>query len=136
MLAEDAARYVAAEGHGTFGSDIVVGFQPDKPDRIAVFDDESAPVLPDSQGYSVQLCGVGVTVRSKDYADARDWLEAINGQLVGFGNGPLVVGGKEVTCVQVVTVPTSIGVDEDQRHEHVAHYAIRYATTGDVHRAS
>jgi len=139
MLGESVARYLAAEGHGTFGTDITLGYQPDDASspgaKLITISEESAGVLPESQGYSVDQCGIQVTVRSADYAEARDVCIAVHKQLVGFG-GQLVAGGSVVTSIMISQYPASIGVDEHLRAEWTCHYTLRFETTGEVHRVT
>lgn len=133
MIAEEAARYLETEGIGDLGTLIFVGPSPDKPSRALSLEDETAPVLPEGNAYRVDQFGLGVTMRSDDYSDARDTIKSVHKKLTGF-SGTFIPGGAVVTLVHVDQVPAWIGQDEDRRSEFTSHYVVRVQSTGDDHR--
>jgi hypothetical protein len=134
MIAEELALYLESRGHGTKGSSIFLGFQPDFPDNCATIYDESAPVLEESHSLSVDEFGVQVLVRHQVYSAARDLICAIHRDLAGFGGEEFVVGGERVHAVFIATPPFSIGRDDKGRSEWTAHYRVRVESQGDIYR--
>ncbi len=134
MLAEALMTYAEAQSFGTVGTDMGVGYQPDSVDRFIAFYDESAPVIDDSDAFSVDNSGVQIIVRSKDYADARDTLHLIHKAIVAFSGD--LGDGTTVTQITVAQNPAWIGRDTRERHEWTAHYELRFLTTGDAFRVA
>lgn len=131
MIGEAFMRYLAAEGYGTVGADLFLGFQPDSPDNCITIYDTSPPVLPESQGLQVDQMTCQVLVRNKDYLQARDSIAAIHRDIVGYDG---TMGGFDVTAVFIDQAPASIGQDEKGRAEWSAHYRFRVASEGDKYR--
>lgn len=131
MIGEAFMRYLAAEGYGTVGDDLFLGFQPDSPDNCITIYDTSPPVLPESQGLQVDNMTCQVLVRNEDYLQARDIMGAIHHKIVGYDG---LMGDFDVTAVFIEQAPASIGLDEKGRAEWSAHYRLRVISTGDTYR--
>lgn len=134
MIAEELAKYLALQGHGTQNEDLFLGFQPDSPDDCVVVYDETTPVAEESNALSVDQFGIQVLVRNSTYTGARDLIMEIHRDLVGFGGQSFIEGGKLVHVVFVSTTPTSIGKDSKGRSEWSAHYITRVESVGDSYR--
>jgi len=132
MKAEAFMDYLAAQGLGTAGVDMGVGFQPDAPDRFIALFDEAAPVIPDSHGFGVDNSGVQVVVRDTDYTWVRDKIVAIHKAVIGFSGD--LGDGSDVTNITIAQNPASIGRDSQARAEWSAHYEVRFKTSGDAFR--
>lgn len=135
MIAEELAKYLQAKGHGTQNEDLFLGFQPAFPVCCVTVYDETAPVADESNALSVDLFGVQVLVRNSTYTGARDKILEIHKDLVGFGGGTFVDGGKLVHAVFISTTPASIGRDENGNSEWSAHYMVRVESSGDSYRS-
>ena len=131
MLAEAIARHLETEGHGTFGTDLYVSVQPDRPNDCVTLVDENATVPPEAQAYRVDHTGLQVVARAVNYEDARTKIWAIHRELVAYSG---TLDGTVITFIQIEQPPGSIGVDENQRAEWSSHYVIRFQSTGDAHR--
>ena len=131
MIATEIANYLITKGHAT-SSTITVDYQPEDPANLVTLNNETAPVLPESQSLAVDLCGLQVLVRNTSNAAARAKAIAIHKELTGLSG---LIGGQEVTDFYVVTSPGSIGRDDKNRAEWSAHYAYRLLSTGDKFRS-
>lgn len=131
MIGEAFMSYLAAEGFGTVGTDLFLGFQPDSPANCITIYDTSPPVLPESQGLKVDQMTCQVLVRNDDYLQARDIIQAIHKGIVGFSG---TMGTFTVTMTYIDQAPASIGFDEKGRAEWSAHYRFRVASEGDKYR--
>ena len=132
MIAEELAKYLQAKGHGTQNEDLFLGFQPAFPVCCVTVYDETAPVADESNALSVDLFGVQVLVRNLTYTNRDQILDSKD--LVGFGGGTFVDGGKLVHAVFISTTPASIGRDENGNSEWSAHYMVRVESSGDSYR--
>ena len=133
MMAEAVARYLAAQGEGTWGTDLFLAVQPDEPDDNVTFMDEGTAALPESQALQVDQVGVQVLVRAAAYEDARSKIWSIHKKLLGFG-GELYTGFPIVSMIGIQSIPQYAGPDERSRHEWSAHYTVRFVSTGDQWR--
>jgi hypothetical protein len=131
MIGEAFMGYLAAEGYGTVGDDLFLGFQPDSPDNCITIYDTSPPVLPESQGLQVDNMTCQILVRNEDYLQASDTVQSIHKGIVGFSG---TMGEFAVTMVFVDQAPASIGLDEKGRAEWSAHYRFRVISKGDTFR--
>lgn len=131
MIGEAFMSYLAAEGFGTVGTDLFLGFQPDSPANCITIYDTSPPVLTESQGLQVDNMTCQVLVRNVDYLQARDTIADIHHQIVGYDG---IMGGYDVTATFIEQAPASIGLDEKGRAEWSAHYRFRVASEGDKYR--
>jgi len=131
MIGEAFMSYLAAEGFGTVGTDLFLGFQPDSPDDCITIYDTAPPVLTESQGLQVDNMTCQVLVRNVDYLQARDTIADIHHKIVGYDG---VMGNFDVTAVFIEQAPASIGLDEKGRAEWSAHYRFRVASEGDKFR--
>ncbi len=134
MIGLEFVEYLEDTGHGTMNEDLFVGFQPDVPDNCITIYDETAPALPESQSLSVDLFGIQIIVRNTSYQNATSKLMSIHKQIVGFGGDTLITGGEQITSIEVVTPPTSIGKDTKERDEWTAHYVFRIVTKDNIYR--
>lgn len=128
MIGEYVKDYLVAEGYGTYGTDLFLGFRPDDPNNLTVLYEETAPPLAESQGYAIDTMGIQVLVRNKDYSTARTKLKEAHKLLAGF-RGTLATGAPHVRETYITTTPSSIGSDENNRKLWTAHYALTYAAT-------
>jgi len=124
MMGEYVAKFLAQKGHGAYGGDIFLGFQPDEVDNCLTVYDESTPVLPESHGLGVDQFGIQILVRDNSYTAARDKAMAVYHDLAAFG-GQFEPNAPQVTNVFVDGVPTSIGKDEKGRNEWTMHFRLR-----------
>ncbi len=136
MIAESLMKWIDAEdfGFGTESTDLFTSWMPDKPDDVVVVYDESSGALSESQALAYDRFGIEVRVRNTDYATARDRLMTIHRALAAF-SGLLAPGTPEVIMVDVVTSPTYMMRDDDNRSVWVAHYALLVVSTGDQFRS-
>lgn len=135
MIAQELAEYLEDEGIGTVNTDIFVGYQPDTPDNCIVIYDETVPALDESQAQTVDLLGVQILVRNKVYSTSGNKAFSIHKNIVGFGGEAFVEGGSVVTDLYVVTPPSSIGRDTQNRSEWSSHYSMRVQSVGDKYRS-
>ena len=131
MIATEIANYLISKGYAT-SSTITVDYQPEDPANLVTLNNETAPVLPESQSLSVDLCGLQVLVRNTSNSAARAKIIDIHKELVGLSGS---IGGKAVTDFYIVTSPGSIGRDDKNRAEWSAHYTYRLLSTGDQFRS-
>ncbi len=130
MIATEISTYLISKGYVT-SSTVTVDYQPDSPDNLVTLNNESVPVLPESQSLAVDLCGLHVLVRDASNSAARAKAIAIHKELVGLSG---TLSGQSVTDFYVVTNPASISRDSKNRAEWSAHYTYRLLSTGDKQR--
>lgn len=136
MVAESIVDFLDSEGVATKGTDIFLGSQPDSPDNCITLYDESAPTLEESDAFNIDTGGVQVMVRNTDYLTAKATLTTIHQKVSGFRHGKFVASGPWIRQTHITTPPSSIGKDEDDRHEWVVHYSFEYESTGNDNRSS
>ena len=138
-LLDGLARYLAERGLVTYTSggdltdDCFLEYMPPEPDEavvLTVYDDRTEPdsLLPYDEPR------VQVRVRGTTEAGAsRRRCAAIRSHLHGLGPVILPDGTNLISSISIQAAPASMGVDENQRHEHVCNFRmeIRLPT---VHR--
>lgn len=126
MIGQYVKDYLVAEGYGTYGTDLFLGYRPDSPDDLTVLYEETAPPLAESQGYAIDTMGIQVLVRNNVYAIAKAKLKEAHSLLAAF-RGELTPEAPHVRETYITTVPSSVGSDENNRKLWTAHYALTYA---------
>lgn len=128
------AAYLAARGHGVYsttapyGPDdvgIALGVLPSAPDRcvvLALYPGPEASITGPYDEPSVQIRVRGTT----DESVSREHAQAIYDDLHGLGVVDLPNGVRLFNCVGVQSGPVSIGVDGNNRHEHVVNVRTEY----------
>lgn len=134
MMAEAVAKYLAAQGLGTFNATVFHSHFRDDPDDIVCCLDETAPEFSGSGGLALDQTGVQILTRAKRVQDARDRAWSVHRALVGFGGGQLDAAFPQVGSVSIVTSPAPVDRDTNDRVVYSAHYAVLFVSEGDAHR--
>lgn len=134
MVGQELTNYLQDEGIGTANTDLFLGSQPETPNNCVTVYEETAPVLPEYQAFSVDSVGIQVLARNVSYFDARDKIIAIHKKLSGFMNNPFEAGGYQIRRSENTTPPHSIGKDDKGRSEWSAHYIFEFETSGNENR--
>lgn len=130
MLLDAITAYIAANGHGTFGTNIFASQMPDSPDfAIGVFE---YPGLPSTKAMGttvlIENARFQVMVRSSRpgvanaYVTARNKAEAIYVLLDGAGK--LTLSGKVYYYVEALGPPSPLGPDDNLRNLITCNYAV------------
>ncbi len=135
MIGKEFAEYLQEEGFGTVGVDIFHNFQPDKPDNCITTYNVNSPVLAESSSLSVDNCCVQVMVRNLVEENAKNILNDIHLNFIGFGGKKLTSSSNfTVTQSAVDTNPYSIGKDENGRNESTVTYRLRLQSYNNKNR--
>ncbi|MFF9197342.1 minor capsid protein [Streptomyces sp. NPDC014779] len=137
-LLDGLARYLADRGLVTYdptgvSGDCFVETLPSGPDEavaLTIYDDrtESDSLLPyDEPRVQVRVRG------TTDPRASRRRCAAIRSHLHGLGPVYLPDGTNLILSVAIQAAPASMGVDENQRHEHVCNFRMEIRQTS-VHR--
>lgn len=120
MLLEDIGGYLQAQGIGTVGADIFLGFLPEAPDScVALFEYAGSP--PDLH-WDGEYPGLQVRVRNKSYATGRAKIEQAKNALHGLTEQTL--GVTRYLLVKAKQSPESMGRDANGRNEWVINFTI------------
>lgn len=134
MIGRGVTQYADDQGFGTIGTDLFWNHQPDDPDNCIIIYDETAPVPDEVSVFNTDVGGIQILVRNTDSETAHDTCISLHKQIAGFRNGRFAAGEPVVTKTDVVTPPSSLGNDGQDRYEYTAHYMMRWTVTGNVHR--
>lgn len=115
----DLAKFLEAQGVGTFATDIHVAVEPDTPDdTVTLYDMPGAD--PDTDELDVYRHAVQVRVRAVDYPSAYARQAQIRQLLTA--STPLVANGSRFGGISPVGDIFSLGRDESNRHLLTADY--------------
>lgn len=124
---QDLAAHLAAGGHGFWSTTepyppdvvgIALGVSPPAPDRAVTLAAYAGPESNSNEPYD--LVNVQVRVRgTADYSVSADHAQAIYDALHGLGPITLPGGVRLMNAVCLQGGPIYIGVDANDRHEHV-----------------
>lgn len=134
MVGESLTAYLEDEGIGTKADDLWLGSQPESPDDCVTVYDETAPVLDESQAFTIDTGGVQVLIRNTNYLDAKNKAKEIHQKVSGFRLDSFSEDGPWIRQTHIVTPPSSIGKDEKDRHEWSIHYSFEYLSEDNEHR--
>lgn len=138
-LLDGLARYLAERGLVTYTSggdltdDCFLEHMPPEPDEavvLTVYDDRTEPdsLLPyDEPRVQVRVRG------TIDARTSRSRCAAIRSHLHGLGPVILPDGTNLISSVSIQAAPASMGIDDNQRHEHVVNFRMEIRQTS-VHR--
>ena len=124
MITDDIAAYLATQGVGTVGTDIVKGFLPDTPgDCVAVYQKGGyAPIQP----FSIERPQLHVVVRGSTYDNAQQKANDI--YVILHRAWELTLSGRRYLYIRALTSPTYLYTDYSERDPHV-YFAIDFIVT-------
>ncbi|MDQ0943269.1 minor capsid protein [Streptomyces sp. V1I1] len=134
-LLDGLARHLQSQGLVAYEPDVAGGDcfleeMPPEPDECVVLTLYGGPEPDSLSGYSEPRLQVRTRGGRGDRRTSRTRAEAIFNELEGLGTLTLPDGTHLLLCYALQAVPASMGVDENNRHEHSCNYqlSVRHLT--------
>lgn len=124
-MLDAVADYLATKDIGTVGTDLFMGFLPDKPDNlVALFEYAGDPMemTMGSGGSVLERPGLQVRVRNTSYSAAKTKIEDVVDELHGLANETL--SNKTYLLIKANQSPESLGLDASFRSEFVVNFSV------------
>lgn len=124
-LLDEIATYLEDKNVGTVGTDLFMGFMPDKPDNcVALFEYAGEPMelTMGSGDPTLERPGLQVRVRNTSYSAARSKIEDVVDAFHGLANQTL--SGTRYLLIKANQSPESLGLDQNNRSEFVVNFSV------------
>ena len=119
-LSQDIIEWLAAEGHGTIGTDLFMAVEPDQPDDVVTaFDTGGSPDLM-SGDHPIEEPTVMLRARNKDYRQGWERLDTLVRALTDDTRISVADSGAGYVGLWLMSGPMMIGRDEHERHRLTA----------------
>lgn len=122
---DEIATYLAGKNVGTVGTDLFLGFLPDKPDNLVALFEYAGDPMELTMGSSdpvLERPGLQVRVRNTSYSAARSNIEAVVDELHGLAEQTLT--NKRYLLIKANQSPESLGLDANMRSEFVCNFSV------------